>query len=155
MRIQTQEFDVEIELKGIEVLEISLPFPANYSGKPVFYTFQIELDHRIDVTNELVFIISDVEVTASDEPEESQAKTGITVSCFFEVKNLESKITMKEDGIIAIPSGLLQVLNSISISTTRGVMFSSFKGTHMHNAILPMLDPSRFKPRETKETTPL
>jgi hypothetical protein len=150
MRIQTQEFDVEIDLKGIEVLGMSLPVPINYSGKPVSYSFQIELDHRIDIASQLVFIISNVEVTEGDAPVENQDKAGIIVSCFFEVKELVSKVTVKEDGIITIPIGLLQVLNSISISTTRGVMFSSFKGTHLHNAILPMLDPSHFKPRETK-----
>ena len=36
----------------------------------------------------------------------------------------------------------ISTLNSISISTTRGMMFSAFRGTFLHNAILPLIDPA-------------
>ena len=36
-------------------------------------------------------------------------------------------------------------LNSISLSTLRGAMFNHFKGTFLHEAILPVIDPGSFK----------
>jgi hypothetical protein len=42
------------------------------------------------------------------------------------------------------------MLNRISISTTRGAMFSTFKGTFLHAAILPIVDPKNFKANSSK-----
>ncbi len=39
-----------------------------------------------------------------------------------------------------IPDSLSEILNSVSISTTRGVMHSTLKGTFLNNAILPIID---------------
>jgi uncharacterized protein YbbC (DUF1343 family) len=43
------------------------------------------------------------------------------------------------------------MLNSISLSTTRGAMFSTFKGTFLHGAVLPIIDPKQFQALDQKQ----
>ena len=45
-----------------------------------------------------------------------------------------------------LPGGLAMTLNSISISTTRGVLFERLRGTSLQSVILPIIDPSAFQP---------
>lgn len=45
---------------------------------------------------------------------------------------------------VSFPDNILVTFNSISISTMRGLMFAQFKGTFLHNAILPIIDPGSF-----------
>jgi hypothetical protein len=49
-----------------------------------------------------------------------------------------------------LPSGIIDLLNSVSVSTVRGMMFSAFKGTFLHNAVLPVIDPKTFKVKPDK-----
>ena len=46
---------------------------------------------------------------------------------------------------IDIPENFIITINSVALSTTRGLMFSLFKGTFLQGAILPLLDPSQYK----------
>ncbi len=41
-------------------------------------------------------------------------------------------------------SVIIIAMNSISISTLRGIMFSTLKGAYLRNAILPVIDPKSF-----------
>ena len=59
----------------------------------------------------------------------------------FEFENLASFVVDKE---VKLPSDIIIAINSISISTIRGIMFSTFKGTYLHNAFLPVIDPKAF-----------
>ncbi len=43
-------------------------------------------------------------------------------------KDVESFLN-KENNKVELPQGLIDVLNSISLSTSRGVMFTLFRGT--------------------------
>lgn len=45
-----------------------------------------------------------------------------------------------------LPNGLAMTLNSISISTTRGVLFERLRGTNLQSVVLPIIDPSSFQP---------
>jgi hypothetical protein len=65
------------------------------------------------------------------------------VSFIFEIPDLKEYVDPKNN-IPKLPEEFLTTINSISISTVRGVMFSQFKGTFLHNAILPVVDPKSF-----------
>ena len=59
----------------------------------------------------------------------------------YDVKSPKKEVvTIIEEKNFKLTEELKDVLNSISISTTRGVMFSTFKGTYLHNALLPVVD---------------
>jgi hypothetical protein len=55
------------------------------------------------------------------------------------IENFEDTLKKDEDDKYIIPGDLEGMLKQISISTIRGFMFSEFRGTHLHKAILPIL----------------
>lgn len=64
----------------------------------------------------------------------------LTMCCSFRVENL-SEILKDEEQV----QKLNLMLNQITISTARGVLFGLFRGTFLHNAILPVLDEGHLK----------
>lgn len=73
----------------------------------------------------------------------------IIVNNIFSIKDLEILTEKKEEAKTSIQQNIIELLSSISISTTRGVMAATFKGTYLHNAVLPVVDPkSLSKPKE-------
>jgi hypothetical protein len=87
-------------------------------------------------------VIVHVEIKNDDH---SVVLGSLSVSCIFEILNFEDVIKVEADGKVNIPQRLIETLNIISVSTTRGVMFSTFKGTFLHGAVLPIIDPKQFQ----------
>lgn len=69
-------------------------------------------------------------------------KCGSLTSLFwYSIEDFDAVIKKNKSGKSDIPEGLKVTLNSISISTARGMLFSAFRGTALHDAILPVIDP--------------
>lgn len=137
--------NIEIQLKGIELLGINQHIPNSGTINPRNFKFNINIETKVDALNKLLFAIVHVEILTEDQ---SLALGAISVSCIFELKNFDELIKTETSGKIALPQQLVDIINSISISTTRGVMFASFKGTPLHNAFLPIIEPKPCKPVE-------
>lgn len=141
-KIEDKEFNVELQIRTIELLNSSIKLPAN-SNKPITnFNFNIGIESRIDAQNKLIFVIVHVEIKNDDQ---SIILGNLSVSCIFEIVNFVDVIKVKTNGKVDIPQKLIEMLNSISISTTRGVMFSTFRGTFLHSAVLPIIDPKQFQ----------
>lgn len=143
-KIEHSEFKAEINLKAVELLNNSLQLPPVPSTSITNFNFNINIESRADSVNKLVFVIVNIEIK---NEEQSFTLGTIVVSCIFEIGNFHDVIKADADGKVDIPDKLLETLNIISISTTRGVMFMTFKGTFLHNAILPIIDPKQFQPK--------
>lgn len=141
-KIKNKDLNVEMQIRAIELLNGSLNLPANPNTPATNYSFNISIESRADAGNKLVFVIVHVEIKNDDH---SIALGALSVSCIFEIINFEDVIKVEADGKVNIPQRLIEILNSISISTARGVMFSTFKGTFMHGAVLPIIDPTQFR----------
>lgn len=140
-KIENKEFNAEIQIKAIEQLNSSLRLPENPNAPLTNFNFNIGIESRADVENKIVFVIVNVEVKNDDH---SVDLGMLSVSCIFEIGNFEEVIKI-ENGKVNIPEKLIETLNIISISTTRGVMFSTFKGTFLHGAVLPIIDPKQIR----------
>ncbi|MCX6234623.1 MAG: hypothetical protein NT175_07845 [Bacteroidetes bacterium] len=131
---------VGFQFKAIELLDFYLTHP----GKPLpdmkTYNFDIRIDNKINLENNLVFIIVSIDIIHEDK---ETKLGGIKVSCIYNVENLKD-ICSEKDNSFLLPDDIMMALNSISISTTRGAMFSQFRGTFIHNAVLPIIDPKSF-----------
>jgi hypothetical protein len=141
-KIENKDFNVEMQIRAIELLRGSLNLPANPNTPVTNFNFNISIESRADAVNKLVFVIVHVEIKNDDH---SAVFGTLSVSCIFEIVNFEEVITVEADGKVDIPQRLIETLNIISISTTRGVMFSTFKGTFLHGAVLPIIDPKQFQ----------
>lgn len=137
-KIIDKDFNVEMQIKSIELLSSTLNLPANPNAAIINFNFNISVESRADAANKLVFVIVHVKINNDDQ---SMLLGALSLSCIFEIANFEDVIKVETDGQLNIPQGLIDTLNTISISTTRGVMFSTFKGTFLHGAVLPIIDP--------------
>lgn len=146
-KIKHKAFNVEMQMKAIEVLNNSLAIPANQNTPISNFIFNINIENRVDEIKKLVFVIVHVEIKNDGQ---TLVLGTISTSCIFEIANFEDVIKVQGDGSVDMPQLLIETLNSISLSTTRGVMFSTFKGTFLHGAVLPIIDPKQFQVDDQK-----
>lgn len=139
-KIENKDTDVEMHLRAIELLNSSLTLPANPDITVTNFNFNINIEIRADTMNKLVFVIVHIDIKNNGH---SEVLGALSVSCIFDIVNFEDVIKIEADGKVNIPQRMIETLNIISISTTRGVMFSTFKGTFLHSAILPIIDPQQ------------
>lgn len=144
-QIEYKDFTADLQLKSIELLKGSINLPANPEVSLTTFNFNISLESKADVANKVLFVIVSVEIRSEDQ---NHVMGSLAASCIYGISNFDELIKIEADGKLNIPQGLSEVLNSISISTVRGVMFSTFKGTFLHNAFLPIVDPRSFKSAE-------
>ncbi|KHJ36878.1 hypothetical protein PBAC_29130 [Pedobacter glucosidilyticus] len=128
---------VSFQIQGVELVESSFKVPANrpISEKEVF-KFNLNLEHLLDPGKEILIVKTHVNILVED----SEEAVGVIKSqVIFKVLDLVSYF---QESKLNLPDIFISTLNSISISTTRGMMFSAFRGTFLHNAILPLIDPA-------------
>ncbi|HAF27917.1 MAG TPA: hypothetical protein DCG75_02615 [Bacteroidales bacterium] len=137
-----KKFKIEYQIKGVEILDFGL----KHSQEPVLpstvYHFNINVQHKINPEMKLVFVIVSVNVMHEDK---KTLLGNINASCIFHIANFDDLKSKKDDKSIVFPQETIDMFNSIAISTTRGLMFNCFRGTFLHNAILPIVDPKGFK----------
>jgi hypothetical protein len=138
-QISNNDLPVNMRLKAIELINSSLKQPENGNQSISNFDFNLSIESKIDAPKKLVFTIVHVEVKNDD-----QIFGSVSVSCIFEILDFDEVVTIDPKGKPVIPTILLQTLHTISISTTRGVMFSTFKGTFLHGAVLPIIDSKDF-----------
>jgi hypothetical protein len=116
-----------------------------------------EVDYVIDFNNYEYQVT--VQTTTKPEEKISSIKLSITVQEIkneyrlpiaelvtinsFSIVNFEEAIPMQGDSF-HVPIPFLINITGLSISTARGVLASSFKGTKFENSALPLIDPSFF-----------
>jgi len=127
-----------IAMKGIEILYSSLVRPPGMSPDMSNLQYNIKFENRIDKEKKLIFII--IHVRISCFPAETEVGRHV-VSHIYKLADFDQIVDVKEGDKFSMPEELTDILHSISISTTRGVMFSTFKGTFLHHAILPISNP--------------
>jgi hypothetical protein len=138
--IQDKEVNYQIQLKNIEILKCSIEMPGNIQEINGLFNFNINIESKADANKNLIFVLVHITVVNDNK---LVTLANLSVSCIYEINNFNELVKIDENGKMNIPQNLIETLNIISISTTRGVMFSSFKGTFLHNAILPIIDPKQ------------
>jgi hypothetical protein len=134
------EQPVAFKIKRIEVLNSSLKTPEIRSEVAGF-NFEVGVRQGVNAQDKIVLAITSVSVY----PVNSKELLGSFEAAFsFELEDFDN--VFPEPLNMEVPDSLSMALNSISISTTRGLMFNAFKGTYLHNAILPLVDPLSLQP---------
>lgn len=141
-KIKFDSSDAAVNLKAIELLNTVITVPEIPDIPLDKFYFNVSIDSRSDESKRLIFVIVHIEIKSNNK---IYTLGKISVNCIFEIVNYDHVVSKKEDGSLNIPANIIDALNSISLSTTRGIMFSTFKGTFLHNAIMPILDPKDFR----------
>jgi hypothetical protein len=140
IKIKTTEKPITFQLKGIELLDFCFNHPKQQIPVQMVFNFDIKLEHKILTDSNIIAVV----VTINIHNDQKKDNLGsIMVSCIFEVPEIK-EFTDNKSNTPKLPEVFLTTVNSISLSTVRGVMFSQFRGTFLHNAILPIVDPKSF-----------
>jgi hypothetical protein len=137
-----KDFIAEFKLQSIELLNGTLSLPATSNVSITSFNFTINIESKADSLNKLIFMVVNIEIRSEDQ---IYLLGSLSVSCIYHVINYEKIVKVLSNGKLDLPKAFLDTLNSISVSTARGVMFSTFKGTFLHNAILPIINPAQFQ----------
>jgi hypothetical protein len=136
--IKNIDIPAEIQFRSIELVSSNIAAPLFNAESNKAFTFEIRTEIQLNQENKFIIVIIGVHIL--NEAKDFQLGS-ITTSNIFFIENYERIVTQDNTGKVSIPETLVTTLNSLSISTTRGVMWNTFKGTTLHNAILPILDP--------------
>ena len=134
-----QSQNISFRLKNIELLQSSLSAIDYPISMDTIFKFNINIEHLVIINENCIAVKPNIEIFT----EENNFILGkLSSSLIFEIENLASYVVDEEE--VKLPADIIVAINSISISTIRGIMFSTFKGTYLHNAILPVIDPKAF-----------
>lgn len=65
----------------------------------------------------------------------------LEVTIAYRIENYDEVVTTDKENKTLLPTPFIDVINSISLSTCRGILFSQFRGTYLHNLVMPIVDP--------------
>jgi hypothetical protein len=138
MKMKTEIKEIKFQIKGIELLDLNIIYPTPPLHGEVIFKFNINVEIKIINEKNLIMAIVSVDILDNN----NSTKYGfIRVNCVFGVEDFVSYLNPKTN-IAEFPKQFITTLNSISLSTTRGIMYSSFKGTFLQGATLPIIDPT-------------
>ncbi|WP_157963178.1 hypothetical protein [Algoriphagus litoralis] len=125
----------------MEILDSCLNAPSSPLPQNPKFQFDLAIEHRINLENNLVIVICKVGI----RNESKETLFGeLRGSCIFFVEKLKDYFDT-ETNKLSLPDDFVVTLNSVTISSMRGLMFSFFRGTFLHQAVLPIIDPKSFE----------
>ena len=130
--------DISFQFETIELLEFSMITPNKEIELKTQYKLDINIEHRFKIEYNRIFVIVSIDIM--DENDDTKLSS-FKISCVYNVKDLNEFV---DDNKLYLPDEMIAAMNSISLSTCRGILFSSLRGTFLHNVILPIIDPLSF-----------
>jgi hypothetical protein len=130
---------LSFQIKGIELLETCLIHPKFPIPEFIIFQFDIKLEHKFNIEKRIFSVFVSIEIFDEDHKNKFGS---FSVSCNYEIENFNDFVDSRKN--MALPDEFVITLNSISLSTARGMMFNQFRGTFLHGACLPIIDPKTF-----------
>jgi hypothetical protein len=133
---------ISFQLVDVTLLESRLQTVAAEIVQKNEFHFEIRLTSNAVPEPKVLTIQTYVRIMDKPEGQElGYFKSGVT----YVIENFSEVISFSTDSQkFDMHKELHEVLVSIAISTTRGMMTEHFKGTGLHKALLPILDPKSF-----------
>lgn len=130
------QVSISFGLREIELIESKLAHPDKKLPDDITFHFNLDIEYRVFPDKERVLVLTKVRVSNEEDKEMELGK--ITTSCAFEIKELEKWVDDQER--LVLPQDLKTTLNSVALSTTRGVLYSEYRGTFLDKALIPLID---------------
>ncbi|MFP4047539.1 MAG: hypothetical protein ACLFT4_07260 [Bacteroidales bacterium] len=134
---------VSYKISAVELLNLEMKHPQQEKIDFNSFHFDLKLQHRVNTEKKLVFVISTVNIL--DKEKTIQLGT-IQTSCIFAIDNINDLIDNENN--VRFPDNFLDEINSIAISTTRGIMYTEFKGTILHKSVHPIFKMENLKKKK-------
>jgi hypothetical protein len=130
--------NISFGIDGIELLEYSIISPDKVIESNTSFRFDMNIEHRFNIESKRIFVVVSIDIFIQNT---DIKLCNSKISCIYNVPELD-KFLVKDK--IIFPNEFITTLNSISLSTCRGILFSLYRGTFLHTAILPVVDPKGF-----------
>ncbi|WP_212004287.1 hypothetical protein [Chitinophaga sp. HK235] len=127
----------QLALQSIDLLESSLHYPGEH---PPFSSFHYNIHITSKADDEKNLVLVTVKIAVHNENIHQQLGS-LAVNCVFTMSNFAEVVRLNAAGQPDMPEDLVEHLHSTALSTTRGIMFATFRGTFLHHAILPLIAP--------------
>lgn len=139
---------INFQIKSVELLKHDFSIPSVPIGKNGEYNFNLGIEQKIDYEKKFFIVILNIDIMSVETVD---LKLGsASIGCVYSFDDFDSAMNADQDGKPHIEESIIHTLNSISISTSRGVLSQLLRGTFLHGAILPVVDPKIFKPVDDK-----
>ncbi len=141
---------INFQIRSVDLLGSYLSTPKDLEINVQEFSFDINLEQKVDHNLKSLVVITNIDVTSINDT--SKKLGSVSTACVFTIENFNDVIKMDDKKLShTISDAMMEILNSISISSTRGAMSQLFRGTYLHHAILPIVDPKSFtKASKTK-----
>lgn len=143
---KTSQAQYTCQIANIEILELVMDSSRLEKGWAYQFFYEVQLEHKAGMENDFLYVVTSVKVL--DETQTLEIGR-VKISCVFEIESI-MQFFDPNIGQLDLPVSMQLEINAAAISTTRGVMFSHFRGTFLQQAILPLIDPGNFVMRPLK-----
>jgi hypothetical protein len=132
---------LKLRMKGVELVKSQINSqPPNFTAAE--FQFTVNLETRLDPVQKIAIIITTADVKSDNKPDVHGV---LSSACIYGIDNFEDIFKQISSDKFDAPDQIMFTLISISLSTLRGIMFEQFRGTYLHQAYLPIMDPKLFK----------
>jgi hypothetical protein len=142
----TYETDTESEFKDIQLsyqligMElVDFEIRSKREIKDGLINFQIEINHKISQEG-IVEVNAKINILS-----ESESLSSTNIICTFLIANYKEWLEWKNFENGTLPTEFTILINGITISTLRGVMFTKLQDTFLESAILPVINLQEFQ----------
>ncbi len=146
----SEQDNIQFKLVNIQIVSKVLNampenFPLVYDG----FRFEVKVEDKVQAANEFVLVFVHSKISNEDR---TMTFGDLSVAYFFHILKFNEFIKLEESGTYTIPPYLDALIRPVCISTTRGIIYSEFRGTFLHNAIMPVIMMTDMKPDVQPET---
>lgn len=137
----TEDKPINIGLKSIEVSNYLIKNPIIALEPNHVFSYNFVIQHKVSFDDKIIVVIATVNIF--ETPEKKNLFCSLTANFGFNVGNLED-FTIEADGKKSIVTECLIIVNALTISSLRGILYEKNKGTFLHNVYVPIVDASKF-----------
>lgn len=142
--------DIKIRFKSIEILSKTLNLRPQGDFNDEAFHFDLNGQLHLEPSIKTIFSTLHIKIRQFNK---NEILGSLSVVSEFIIDNFDEVIEKIDDKYL-IPAELEVLVKTMSTSTARGVLFSEFKGTYLHKAVLPIiLMPSASKAKDEKVQT--
>lgn len=132
--------DYRFSISRIDLLEKSINWSLYKANQP--YSFDVRIEINLDEEEKFARHTIMIDIHQDDD---AQILASLQLACIFAIPDMAKHREVTPDGT-PLPEELILLLNTVTIGTARGVLFSEFRGTFLNDATLPVMDPTAFQP---------
>lgn len=127
--------EIKFQIRRIDILGFSFNAPTKPISRDSAFRFDTRIEHKVNLNEKTIVIISSFNISC----EKTNTKMAdAKIACLYHIENLHQYVD--QSGKLNFPLQHITMLNSISISTCRGVLSTLFRGTPLHSVILPVIN---------------